>query len=113
MGVAAWQPALGSQVSAPLQNRPSSHSPLLAMLSHRSADSLHESSVQLTPSLQLGAVLAVQTATPVLESQVSTPLQNRPSSQTISEQGSTCRVIGSQSHLEPVPAEARSVHAFL
>ncbi len=72
--VPAWQPSTALQVSEPSQNRPLSHRLLSGPLSQESVPSLQESTVQLTPSSQLGAVPAWQD--PAL--QVSVPSQNRP-----------------------------------
>ena len=76
-GVPAWQSSVASQVSAPLQNAPSSHSVLFGVLTQLSVDSLQVSSVQLTPSLQSTGVPATQSLTAL---QTSSPLQYAPSS---------------------------------
>ena len=75
-----WLQSLtGSQNSVPLQNIPSSGQlASLAMLSQESVPSLHESSVQPTPSSQSTAVPGWQSS---VAWQVSVPLQYRPSSQ--------------------------------
>src|SRR5712691_11873134 len=76
-GVPGRQPPVGSQVSTPLQNCPSSHAALLGVWSQESVCSLQESRVQAMPSSQLGGVAGTQA---VHGSQVSTPLQYSPSS---------------------------------
>jgi hypothetical protein len=73
-GVPATQP-LAPHVSAPLQYRPSSQCALLDALLQLCVCSLHESSVQPTPSSQFGAEPEEHSATPLLESHVSVPLQ--------------------------------------
>jgi len=74
-GVPARQPRAASQVSAPLHHSPSLQAASLGVWSHASVVSLHESTVQPTPSLQLGGVPGWQ---PSVTLQVSVPLQNRP-----------------------------------
>ena len=76
-GVPAWQSLTASQVSAPLQNAPSSQFALFGVLTQLSVASLQVSSVQPTPSLQSTGVPATQSLTAL---QTSTPLQYAPSS---------------------------------
>ena len=77
-GAPDWQSFTASHVSAPLQKSPSSQSPSFGTLSHEFVPSLHESVVQLTPSLQFGGVPDWQSFT---ASHVSVPLQKSPSLQ--------------------------------
>ena len=74
----AWQSAAASQLSEPLQNRPSSQAASEATAVHSALASSHASVVQSMPSSHSIAVPAAQ---PVAVSQVSMPLQNMPSSQ--------------------------------
>jgi hypothetical protein len=78
IGVPAWQPATGSQVSDPLHHWPSLHEALFGAWSQLSVDSLQLSTVQDTLSAQLGAVPAWQ---PVVALHVSAPLHQAPSLQ--------------------------------
>src|SRR5438093_381892 len=71
-GVPGRQPAVGSQVSTPLQYSPSSHAALLGVWSQESVCSLQESKVQAMPSSQLGGAPGTQ---PTVGLHVSTPLQ--------------------------------------
>jgi len=77
-GVPAWQSSTGSQTSAPSQKSPLSQRAAFGAFTTASATSSQESSVQATPSSTEGGVPGWQPAT---GSQVSTPLQKRPSSQ--------------------------------
>ena len=75
------QSLVGSQNSVPLQNRPSSGQlASLGTLTHVSPASLHESSVQPTPSSHGFGAPPPQVPPP---SQTSSTLQNRPSSQVV------------------------------
>ena len=75
--VPAWQSRVALHVSAPLQKSPSSQVPSFATLSQESVLSLHESSVQPTPSSQVTAVPVWHEHMSGL--QISIPVQNRPS----------------------------------
>ncbi len=71
------QSLTASQDSGPSQNVPLSQLPLLGMCTHRSLPASHESSVQSTPSSQVGTGPDTQSLT---ASQDSGPLQKTPSS---------------------------------
>ncbi len=77
----SWQSAAASQVSTPVQYSPSSQLPSLTALTMTSFSSSQLSSVQKTPSSASGSTLSWQSAA---ASQVSTPVQYRPSSQSAS-----------------------------
>jgi len=77
-GVPGRQSSVGEQSSAPLQKVPSSHIPSSMTFRHPPPISEHESSVQATPSSQVGAVPAMQLKT---GSQISGPSQMTPLSQ--------------------------------
>jgi len=77
-GVPDWHPSTVSQVSAPLQYCSSSHREFCGALEHESVASLHESTVQGIPSLQLGGDPDWQ---PTPTTQASPPLQYNPSEQ--------------------------------
>ena len=74
----SWQPRVASQVSTPVQNSVSSQSASLTALTITLLTSSQESSVQGTPSSAFGSALSWQPST---ASQLSTPVQNWPSSQ--------------------------------
>ncbi len=90
----SWQSMVAWQVSTPVQNRLSSQLESLTVLTMTSLTSSQLSSVQPTPSSALGSALSWQ---PEAGSQVSTPVQNWPSSQ------------GSAGPLTQAPAEQVSV----
>jgi hypothetical protein len=77
-GPVVTQSCVALQVSAPLQNTPSSQNESLGAWRHALWALLHESAVQSTLSLQLGGVPAMH---PCDGEQTSAPLQNRPSLQ--------------------------------
>src|SRR3972149_3003843 len=72
--VPGWQTVTGSQISVPLQYRPSSQAALFGVWVQMSLASSHASTVHATPSSQFGAVPGWQ---PFTGSQVSVPLQYR------------------------------------
>ena len=74
-------PVAGLQTSAPLQNRLSEHKESFGRLSHESVSSLQESTVQVTPSLQL---IGVPTWQPRVGEQVSAPSHHIPLSHRLS-----------------------------
>ena len=74
----SWQPATASQVSTPVQYSPSSQLPSLTAFTITSLISSQLSTVQATPSSGSGSALSWQ---PSNWSQLSTPVQNSPSSQ--------------------------------
>ena len=104
--VPAWQSSVASQVSAPSHHNPLSQFPSFTKLSHESVVSLHESSVQPTPSLQVLVYPAWQP--PKLILQDSPPLHHRPSSQ--NKWFSVCTIISStSSHQSSVQSKLSAV----
>jgi hypothetical protein len=79
-GVPGWQPNVGWHVSTPSQYSPLLHKALFTVCLQDCVASSQESVVQATPSSQLGGVPGLQ---PVAGSQVSVPLQNNPSPQSL------------------------------
>jgi hypothetical protein len=98
--VPGWQPRVALQVSAPLQNSPSSHAALLMTCEHESVASLHESVVHPTESMHETGVPARH---PSVASHVSAPLQNWPSSH--------AALVGACTHASVVSLQESTVHA--